>query len=187
MLLPSFFSLYNLVYIWNVFASVLLTYMSMYHVHVWCIRMPKENYQISWTWPQRWLLVSMWVPRIKLESSGNLSSTFNCLGHLRIHETNCGCLKDVPAHLCISASATFQNPVQDSAAAAGAILAHVVLHSPRMEEGDLSREHSQGRPESCFYVSQMVVLLIISFPLLSAQLAEIVSNISLHKCVCVCV
>lgn len=125
MLLPSFFSLYNLVYIWNVFASVLLTYMSMYHVHVWCIRMPKEN----------------------------LSSTFNCLGHLRIHETNCGCLKDVPAHLCISASATFQNPVQDSAAAAGAILAHVVLHSPRMEEGDLSREHSQGRPESCFYVS----------------------------------
>jgi hypothetical protein len=33
----------------------------------------------------------------------------------------------------------------------------------------------------------MVVLLIISFPLLSAQLAEIVSNISLHKCVCVCV
>lgn len=28
-LLPSSFSLYNLMYIWNVFASVLLTYMSI--------------------------------------------------------------------------------------------------------------------------------------------------------------
>lgn len=113
----------------------------------------------------------MGLPRIKLESSGKASSAFNCLRHLRMRVAKRGHLKDAPVHLCISASATFHNPVQDSSPV-GAILTPVLLHISRREEGELYGEHSKGRLESCFYVSWKLVVLIISFPSLSAEFAK---------------